>query len=322
MDRQPVRARTPMAPLLWALGALAVTACGKPALQGATLAPPPGAALALSKTATPIVRAPTTDALPSAPLMQIGQPAGPDVYAYAEDAYAMNAGFGDAPPDFTFDYIAGERPWVWRGDDGSMRIAERLPEGRNRYYYCAPGANAPFLVRDGAYGYAYDYGVLAAIYGPDGRPLSQRAMRRYADPASRLFMRGRDEVQALRANRHESVSETNWLRRQHAVDVESQQWSDEMAADPKWRAYHHAHEAEDAYWAAERFRREAEAARYAQKFDERRRAATDWAAAEGALALAADGRRQQAAKPGVFGFGRPPRRSRRRSSLVSCRRIQ
>ena len=63
----------------------------------------------------------------------------------ADRAYAMTDALDDAPPDYTFDYGDGERPWVWRGDDQSTQVAKSLPGGGDRYYYYEAGATTPYL---------------------------------------------------------------------------------------------------------------------------------------------------------------------------------
>jgi hypothetical protein len=137
--------------LLVAASLLAVAGC-QPAstpTTSASSAPAPLAALPLADSAAPpIVAAPTAAQLPPAPAAQVGALANAaDVYAYADDAEAMNSGFGDAPPDYGVDYD-GDQPWVWQANDQSMRIGEALPDGGERYYYFEPGQDAPYLVRD------------------------------------------------------------------------------------------------------------------------------------------------------------------------------
>ena len=60
-----------------------------------------------------------------------------------------------------------------------------------------------------------------------------------------------------------------------------------QAADQDWRDYHSAHQQEDeAHWAAERYRRETEAARFAQAVNDRQQAQQDLQAAQRAQARA------------------------------------
>ena len=76
-------------------------------------------------------------ALPPAPRARVGRLSNSgDTYAYADDADSSNDAFGDAPPDYGFDY-GGTRPWVWRGQDQSERVVEPLPGGGERHAECA-----------------------------------------------------------------------------------------------------------------------------------------------------------------------------------------
>src|SRR5580704_17113065 len=120
--------------MITALAGLALSAC-QPSNQPAAVssAPAPLAALALSTSgAPPIAPAPTADALPSAPPARVAQ-------------------LADASEHYAF----GQRPWIWRSDNQSMRVAEALPGGGYRYYYYEPGAQTPYLVRDQDYSYGY-----------------------------------------------------------------------------------------------------------------------------------------------------------------------
>ncbi|HXQ11203.1 MAG TPA: hypothetical protein VN805_09455, partial [Caulobacteraceae bacterium] len=308
VKRGPIRSL-----LLTAASALAVVGC-QPATTPTPVssAPAPLAALPLANSAAPpAAPAPTAAELPPAPAARVGALANAgDVYAYADNADAMNEGFGDAPPDYAVDY-GGEQPWVWQANDQSARIAEMLPDGSDRYYYYEPGQDAPYLVCDEGYCYGFDGGVLVVIYGPDGRALRRDEMERRADYAGRFLARGRDVFEASRRQRREAIDEANWRARRAEIDSEQQQWQSAEQANPDWRDYHQAHaQQDDADWAAERYRREAEAARYDQQANDAQQAARDWQAAQAAQALAARSGAlgQQAAgnRGGLFGFGRPP----------------
>jgi hypothetical protein len=136
------------------LASIGLAGCNQNASNGAVNgAPSPLAALPMTNdVAAPIEPAPPASALPAAPPARLGSLSNPsDRYAFADRAYAANSGFGNAPPDYTFQYSGGERPWVWRGDDQSTRVAEPLPGGGYRYYYYDPGASEPYLVRDPDY---------------------------------------------------------------------------------------------------------------------------------------------------------------------------
>jgi hypothetical protein len=126
--------------LIVAATGAALAACQQSAAPPANnaAAPAPLAALPLAMDATnaTIAPAPTAESLPPAPPAGVGRLADPRAaYAFADRADEMNDSFGDAPPDYTFDYGGGQRPWVWRADDQSSRIAEPLPGGGYRYYY-------------------------------------------------------------------------------------------------------------------------------------------------------------------------------------------
>lgn len=276
-------------------------------------APSPLAAIPLADSGTaPVAPAPAASALPAAPPARVGRLANrTDYYAFADQAHAMNSGFGDAPPDYTFDYGDGERPWVWRGDDQSMRVAEPLPDGGDRYYYYEPGSDAPYLVRDPEYSYGYQNGVLVVIYDRSGRALPPDALDRRADVAGRFLARARAIHRASLERQREAVARANWEARRSRIDADRAQWAAAQAADQDWNAYHAAHEQDDrARWDAERYRREAEAARFDQSINDNQAAQRDWQAAQRAQGRAAANGQAPApppAKPsGPFGFGPKP----------------
>jgi hypothetical protein len=224
--------------LLTAAAALTVAGCNpNGAPSSVSSAPAPLAALPLAESgAPPIAPAPSADALPPAPPVRVGQLADSrQLYAYADNAYAMNQGFGDAPPDYAFDYQGGERPWVWQGDDRSTRIAEPLSDGGDRYYYYEPGQDRPYLVRDRDYSYGYDNGVLVVVYDRGGRALRRDEMDRLADLAGRFLWRGHDVFDASRHRRREAVAAEHWRDRRDAVDSERAQWDAAQAANADWR---------------------------------------------------------------------------------------
>src|SRR5579872_270912 len=80
--------------------------------------PPPPAALPLTNAAPPAAEAPPATALPSGPPLRRARLSRPeDRYAFADRADQMSYGFGDAPPDYAFDYQGG-RPWAWQNENG------------------------------------------------------------------------------------------------------------------------------------------------------------------------------------------------------------
>jgi len=259
------------------------------AASNAADAPPPLAAIALAAgPAAPITPAPAAAALPAAPPAPVASVADPsDQYAFADRAAASNAGFGDAPPDYAVNYNGGVQPWVWRGDDQSMRVAEPLPGGAFRYYYYEPGATAPYLVRDPSYSYGYTGGSLVVVYDSHGRPLPVGAMGAQAALAGRFLYRAQ-QIYSASQQQHQAVAEANWEARRSAVDAERAQWKADEASNQAWAAYHTAHHAEeDAQLNAERYRREAEASRFAQSIHDTKQAQRDLQAAQEAQTRAA-----------------------------------
>ena len=232
------------------VAALSLAACNKPAgpgvapLADARQAPSPLAAVALSTTAEPISNAPSGSALPTAPRARVARLAQPrEGYAFANEGYAMNRAFGDAPPDYAVDYN-GVRPWVWRSDDDAMRVVEPTPEG-NRYYYYQRGAEYPFLVRDGGFSYGYQSGQLVAVYDSRGRSLAPQYVDERADMAGRYLLRAREIYAAARRQQRQAVAEANWRARRAAIAAEREQWSQAANDDPDWRDYHTEHDQQD-----------------------------------------------------------------------------
>jgi hypothetical protein len=291
------------------LTSLALAGC-KPNNQAASsslppsAAPAPLAALPLASDSAPsIAPAPAASALPPAPPVRVGRLADPrQQYAFLDQAYAMNSAFADAPPDYTFDNGGGERPWVWSGDDRSVRMAEPLPGGGDRYYYYEPGQDAPYLVRDAGYAYGYDNGVLVAIYDDHGRALPPDLAARRADVAGRYLARARALYAASQQRQREAVAEANWRARRSAIQADREQWTADQRADQAWAAYHDEHQqADDQRWAAERYRREAQSARFAEQMHDDQQARRYWEASQQAQARAAN-QAQPGRGPGAPGF--------------------
>jgi len=249
-------------------------------------APPPTAALALTDaSAPPLVDAPPVSALPPAPRARIGRLQRPsDGYAFADSGYAMSHAFADAPPDYTFDY-GGVRPWVWRADDQSEQVVEPI-DGGDRYYYYRPGDDQPFLIRDPDYSYGYEGGELVVIYDRNGNPLPDQYVEQRADMAGRYLARALAIYAAAQSQQHQAVAAANWRARRAYLDSEQNQWTTEQSQDDGWRAYHAEHDQdEQAQWDAERYRRQAEAARYATQANDIQAAARFAQAAALALQL-------------------------------------
>jgi hypothetical protein len=242
--------------------ALALAGCDKTQTSSAA----PLQALPLTTADTPAAApAPTGAALPAAPAAKVVRVSDPrDRYAYLERAYAASRAYADAPPDYAVDY-QGERPWIWRGGDGSERVVERTPAGL-RYFYYKPGADQPYLVQDpDGYAYGYGDGQLAAVYGPGGAVLPDYEAERRAEMAGR-YLAWASALRAASLNgQRQAVEQARWDERRAQISAEQSAWAADQSRQQAWAAYHDAHQAElDAHWANERAQREAEAARYAQ----------------------------------------------------------
>lgn len=239
--------------------AMGLAAC-QPAQQAANTTTASDSALAMA--VEPIPPAPEAAALPAAPkpkVVYVSQPQ--EQYRYVDDAYAMNDAFGDAPPDYGFDY-GGTRPWTWLAADNAMRVVEPI-SGGDRYYYYRPGSADPYLVRDNDYAYAYSGGRLVTVYDNRGRALPERDALARADYAGRYLARARALEAAARQQHREQVDAANWRARQVRIDAQRDAWAQQQRQDRQWQDYHARHEAEEhAQWAAERDRRDRETAEW------------------------------------------------------------
>lgn len=204
--------------------------------------------------------APKAQMLPAARPIRTVRVADPrKSYAYAEDAWDFADALGDAPPDYGF-YYGDAQPWAWQGYDDSIAFVEPLDDGY-RYYYYRPGADTPYFVRDPDYGYGYDNGRLAVVYGRDGGLVPYTEYGPRLDYASRYYVRGRDLYQASRQRR--PVIAANWAARREAI-VDAQRWATARAAQRAWQDYHQRTEGQQAqHWREEQARRRADAVRFA-----------------------------------------------------------
>lgn len=220
-------------------------------------------ALPLTTSAQAYAPAPPVESLPRAPaprVVYVNRPA--EAYQYADDAYAMNDAFGDAPPDYSFDYD-GSRPYVWRSDDNAMRVVEYTSEG-DRYYYYRPGQSDPYLVRDPHYAYAYSGGELVTVYDDRGRVVSERDLGPRTDYAGRYLARARAIEAAAYRDRREQIAASNWAAERDRIARDRARERDQQRQSREWLAYHDQHEADQrAQWQAEQARRE----RAAHDFD-------------------------------------------------------
>ena len=296
--------RIPALLLTCAFAAL-LTGCGKSDQNNASdaasdTAPPPQAALPLAAGAAPAAApAPAATELPPPPAPVSYVEAASDDYEYLDRAYAQRQAIADAPPDFTYDYD-GQRPMTWRADDGSECVAEQLPDGRLRYYFYQPGADQPYLVQDPDYSYGYSNGTLVVVYDSDGHVVSRDVAQRQEGIAGRYLARARALYQASVRDRHEAVAQANWERQRELVYQDRQRWVQAQERDAAWRAYHQQQQdQEQARWAQERYRREAEASRFAHAINDTAAIAR---AAQGLAAAADEAKRHNQSIPA----GAPP----------------
>ncbi|GAA4821678.1 hypothetical protein GCM10023232_18700 [Sphingosinicella ginsenosidimutans] len=224
--------------LTTALGLLALTACQQPQDNGAGLdnqALAEGAALPPLENETADAVAPGADALPAAaPIAYQAAPATAAGYAPIARADTLLETIGDAPPDYVFDYD-GVAPYGWQTADDYRVYAEPIDDGY-RYYYYAPDADAPFLVRDPGYSYGYEGGRLIAVYDSGGRYISGDAARRRAAVASRYYARARAlRAASARDNRH-AIEASRWARQQRRVADARRDWDRARARQVEWQA--------------------------------------------------------------------------------------
>lgn len=235
-------------------------------------AAPPAATIPLADTpgTGPVATAPPAQALPTYTIRHAAAANPQDAYAFAERARYASYGYGDAPPDYGFDYD-GVSPWAWQGDNGYTTVVEPLADG-DRYYYYAPGEDTPYYVRDPDYGYGYQGGALVVVYDRHGRPLPDADAQRWWGDGGRYFRRGQDLWQASRGQHH-AVQRGHWEQRRADLDRDQAWWGQAQSQDPDWRAYdqQNGQQYQDT-WRQERYRREAEAYRVDQAYNDGARA--------------------------------------------------
>jgi len=237
---------------------LCLAACNRNAEQSAPATGAPIAALPLATAPPPPqTYAPPLAALPPAST-QIAYRPRPERYRYLNDAYDMADAFGDTPPDYTVDY-EGERPWIWRANDGAYRVVEWLPQGQ-RYYYYEPGADTPFLIEDPDYVYAYEDGGLVAVYRPGGALVDDRLARDRAYDAARYYDRARALYRAAEYERRQAAYAANWRERAPAIRAQRERWARAQAEERQWRDWTLAHQTQESRWETERQHRMAYAA--------------------------------------------------------------
>lgn len=156
-------------------------------------------------------------------------------YALLALAASLGGMLGDAPPDYAFAYD-GVQPWAWQTGNGYARYAEPVAGGY-RYYYYAPHADRPFLVRDPYYSYGYRNGGLAVIYDRDGRVVDAQRAQRERQAAQTYYARAERLYRAAQHDRHEGVSAPRWQRQQAEIAREQQQWNEARRQRPAWQRW-------------------------------------------------------------------------------------
>ena len=244
-----------------------LAACGQNTSQTSASGAADSANLALPLTADASAPAPApapvAAALPRAARIRVATVRDPrDAYAYADQAYAMDNAYGQAPPDYEVYGDDGSAPLVWRGDTGAIRIVEAVPGGYRIYYYQA-GDDWPFYIQDSGYGYGYSGGALVGVY--DGR----QHLRRLGpddpalDLAARLMARAVELRQSALNGQRRPARVADWRSlgpRLHALD---DRYVADRNSNSDWRAYHDEHDAEqNAYWQGEQTRRQSDAQAY------------------------------------------------------------
>ena len=242
-------------PAKWTLAKCLLLGAAALALSGCKTGDQPSAALPPIAQGAPLMDAPTADSLPLAPAVPVSEVAdAADAYAFPDRAYEMSATFGDAPPDYVYDYD-NVQPWVWVSDDGSECVVEPVPGGE-RYYYYEAGADQPFFVEDSDYGYGFEDGRLVGVYDRSGRTLPMGDLEARAPIAGRYLMRARSLYNASRQDRRQPVAESNWTARRGMITAQRQAWQQQMTEDPNWRSFHARNApAVEAHWQSERVQR-------------------------------------------------------------------
>jgi hypothetical protein len=149
---------------------------------------------------------------------------------------------------------------VWRGNNGALRVVERLSNGE-RHYYFAPRAEHPYLVTDLAHAYAYDQGALVGVYDNGGGALPEPLAKQHVNQASRYFARGSALYGAAIHGKRRAPFVIDWRVRQLSIRQQLQIWRAGVLLQPAWKAWHDSHaNAEQQQWQQEHAQRLAYAA--------------------------------------------------------------
>jgi hypothetical protein len=183
-------------------------------------------------------------------------------YALLALAALLGGVIGDSPPDYYFAY-GDVQPWVWITEDRYVRYAEPLDTGY-RYYYYAPDAVRPFLVRDPLYSYGYNDDRLVVIYDTYGRVLDRERALPLRRAASSYYDRGVTLYRTASTGDRYGVPAPLWQQRSRAVVADQQVWNQARNWNPGWRDWNRRYDkAADKHWQRERIARTYAAKRFA-----------------------------------------------------------
>lgn len=158
-------------------------------------------------------------------------------YYWIDTADGLLEAIGDAPPDFTFDF-RGEDAWGWETRDGDLVLAEETDEGAIRYFYYAPDADAPFLVQQLGWSFAYSGRRLAMVYDSDGAALPPDQQGVHERRARSLYTRGVALREAAAGeDRWQSVDAGWWAGQMASVIDLRLHWESGRARHPGWRQW-------------------------------------------------------------------------------------
>jgi hypothetical protein len=246
-----------------AVGALALAACQR---QGgvntaAASTPVPTTAASTLPPAPPsmaeVADAPAVRDLAERRPLRLAYPAPDRRYRWLDDAYWIDDVYGEAPPDYAFDYD-DTGPVVWLDGDYVVCIGEPAPDGV-RFYFFEPDDDWPYFVEDHAYGYGFDDGVLAVVYDSAGEPITPDLARGRLGFASRYFARGQALHLAARQSDRRQVSLAAWQADARAFAAQRTAWDRTLARDQTWQMRHVSNGPREAdRWGAQRAWRVAE----------------------------------------------------------------
>ncbi len=184
-----------------------------------------------------------------------------DSYAFLALAAILGGMIGESPPDYYFQ-AGGVQPWVWETGDRYVRYAEPISSGY-RYYYYAPGAARPFLVRDPYYSYGYRNDRLAVVYDTNGYVLTSSRAMPLRRAAATYYDRGETLYRASLNTDRYGVSAPLWQKRRTAIVADQNNWNRARVRNDRWQNWDRKYDrAGSAHWKSERIARHYAAERY------------------------------------------------------------